>query len=136
MAVAAPALAIAGIALAATIAANYPALAQNQECQPPLPELRSADGKTFKAQAYGSARWSQRVASGKRLLYAIRVWKGKVDGRDGYLTLDEIPSTSGPNYHMDYRLKSVPAKIDWATRNVRFSFGTRIIVYVGLLRGE
>jgi hypothetical protein len=137
MAVAAPALAIAGIALAALMASSCSAAAQEQmPCRPRLPELRSADGRTFSASAYGYARWMQRVATGKRLPYAMHVWKGKVSGRDAYLTFDEIPSTSGPNYHMDYRLKSVPVKIDWNAREPRFAFDARFAVYDGALRGE
>jgi hypothetical protein len=132
MAVAAPALAIARIALAAAlVAVLHPAHAQEPPCRPPLPELRSKDGAAFKAQAYGTARWTR-----KRLPYAMHVWKGTVGGRAGYLTFDEIPSTSGPNYHMDYRLKSVPAKIEWGARQPRFAFDRRLVVYDGPLRGE
>jgi hypothetical protein len=138
MAVAAPALAITRIALAATLVAVFlPAPAQGQiaPCRPPLPALRSQDGKGFEARAYGVARWMQRVASGKRLPYTMHVWTGKVGGRAAYLTFDEIPSTSGPNYHMDYRLKSVPAKIEWS-RAARFSFDPKLVVYSGPLAGE
>jgi hypothetical protein len=137
MAVAAPALAITRIALAATLVAVFhPAQAQEPPCRPPLPELRSADGQTFNASAYGYARWMQRAAAGKRLPYAMHVWTGKVGGRAAYLTFDEIPSTSGPNYHMDYRLKSVPAKIGWGTGPARFAFDRKLVVYGGPLRGE
>ena len=131
MAVAAPALAITRIALAAALAAAFhPAHAQ-EPCRPSLPELRSPDGTAFKAHAYGVARWMR-----KRLRYAMHVWKGKIGGRAAYLTFDEIPSTSGPNYHMDYRLKSVPVKIEWGARNPRFAFDRKLVVYDGPLRGE
>ncbi len=137
MAVAASKVAVADLALAAMMTAGSSTIAQEPKaCRPRLPDLRSADGKTFKAQAYGSARWMQRVASGKCLPYAIPFWKGKASGRDAYLTFDEIPGTSGPNYHMDDRLKSVPTKIDWTARDPRFTFDARVIVYDGPLAGE
>jgi hypothetical protein len=115
MAVAAPALALAGIALLALTAVAYPARAQDR-CAPRLPQLASADGKTFNASAYGRTAWMQRMSGGKRLPYAIHVWKGDSGGRVAYLIFDEIPGTSGPNYHLDYRLKKVVAKIEWKPR--------------------
>jgi hypothetical protein len=76
------------------------------------------------------------VTGGKRLPYAMHVWKGRVGERVAYLTFDEIPSTSGPNYHMDYRLKPVPAKTGWGAHNPHFAFDPRFVVYDGPLRGE
>ena len=88
-----PALALAGIALLALIV--HPARAQDR-CAPRLPQLASADGKTFKASAYGRAAWMQRTSSGRRLPYAIHVWKGNSGGRVAWLTFDEIPAPQAP----------------------------------------
>lgn len=133
MAVAAPTLALAGIALLALIA--HPARAQDR-CAPPLPQLSSADGTAFKASAYGHAAWMQRTSGGQRLPYAMHAWKGDVSGRTAFLTFEEIPGTSGPNYHLGYRLKKVPAKIKWRPRDSAFAFDRRLVVYAGPLRGE
>lgn len=135
MAVAAPALAIAGFALLAFSEISQPARAQDR-CAPRLPQLALADGTAFRAAAYGRANWTRRAAGGKRLRYAMHVWKGTVGGRTAYLTFDEIPSASGPNYHMDYRLKPVPARIARKQRAAPFVFDPRVIVYIGPLRGE
>jgi hypothetical protein len=135
MAVAAPALALAGIALLALTAVAHPTRAQDR-CAPLLPEFASADGKAFKASAYGRAAWMQRMSGGKRLPYAIHVWKGGAGGRVAWLTFDEIPGTSGPNYHLDHRLKKIAAKIEWKPREAAFAFDPRFIVYDGPLRGE
>jgi hypothetical protein len=135
MAVAAPALALAGIALLALMALGHPARAQDR-CAPLLPHLASADGKAFNAAAYGRAAWMQRTSSGKRLPYAIHAWKGDSGGRTAWLTFDEVPGTSGPNYHLDYRLKKIAARIDWKPREPAFAFDPRFAVYDGPLRGE
>jgi hypothetical protein len=132
MAVAAPALALAGIVLLVLV---HPASAQDR-CAPPLPQLTSADGKTFNTSAYGHAAWMQRTSGGKRLPYAMHVWKGDIGRRAAYLTFDDIPGTSGPNYHLDHRLKKIPARIDWKPRERVFAFDPRFVVYAGPLRGE
>lgn len=132
---AAPALALAAIAVLALAALSAPARAQ-ERCAPPLPQLATPDGQVFNASAYGLARWTARSAGGRRLPHAMHVWKGAAGGRTAYLTFDEISGTSGPNYHMDYRLKSAPAKIAWAPQRAPFAFDPRVIVRDGPLRGD
>jgi hypothetical protein len=110
------------------------AQSQPERCQPPLPSLRSDKGKTFIAETYGLATWHASVR-GRRLPYAAHVWKGKANGKSAYLTFDEIPGTSGPNYHLDAKLKRIPAKIDWRATSA-FVFDPTIIVRDGPLAGE
>lgn len=137
---AAPAVAVMGRAGVARLAAlvllagNAHAQSQPDRCQPPLPTLRSDKGKTFTAEVYGLATW-QATASGRRLPYAVHVWKGTAGGKRAYLTFDEIPGTSGPNYHLDTTLKRIPAKIDWRARS-GFVFDPRLIIRDGPLKGE
>jgi len=137
MAVAAPAMAMsARLAAAFALMAATPSLAQETRCAPPLPELRSGNGRIFAAQVYSRTAWRQRASGGQRLEYAMHAWRGKVAGRDAYLTFDEIPGTSGPNYHMDYKLKRVPAQPVWHVQGSRFAFDRRFAVYTGPLAGE
>ena len=103
-------------------------------CQPALPSLQSDTGATFSAQAYGIAKWHT-SANGRRLPYAVHVWKGKSGGKPAYLTFNEIPGTSGPNYHLDRNLSRIPAKIDWTAKR-DFAFDPRVIIRSGALAGD
>ena len=79
--------------------------------------------------------WHAKSATGRRLPYALHVWKGKADGKPAKLTFDEIPGTTGPNYHLKTNLKRIPAKIDWRAKR-DFVFVPRIIMGGGPLAGE
>jgi len=140
MAVAAPAMAVTSrICLAAAALLLLPAdvghaQAAPERCQPPLPVLQSDEGITFTADAYGVARWAA-SSNGRRLPYAVHVWKGRAGGERAYLTFDEIPGTSGPNYHIDTKRKRMPAQVDW-TASRSFAFDQRIIIRSGPLASE
>jgi len=138
--VAAPALAvrfrtgIAGFVVLLLLAGFAQAQSQPERCQPPLPIFRSDRDKTFTAEAYGVATWHT-ASNGRRLPYAVHVWKGKIGGKRAYLTFDEIPGTSGPNYHFGTKLRRIPAKIDWVAKR-DFAFDSRIAIRSGSLAGN
>jgi hypothetical protein len=137
---AAPAMAVrmragvVGLAALVSLAGFVYGQSQPESCQPALPSLQSDKGATFTANAYGIVKWHT-SSNGRRLPYAVHVWKGKSGDRPAYLTFDEIPGTSGPNYHLDRKLKGIPAKIDW-TANRDFAFDPRVIIRSGPLKGE
>lgn len=137
MAVAAPTVAVRVLAANLLFALTVSAAAQGtpSPCRPPLPSLPSDKGQDFIAGAYGRAMWHAKSATGRHLPYALHVWKGKADGTPAYLTFDEIPGTSGPNYHLDTTLKRSPAKIDWRAKR-DFVFDPRVIIRSGPLAGE
>lgn len=141
MAVATPAVAIAFRTFVAALATPFFVMGtagaedQPDRCQPPLPAMRSGKGQDFAANAYGHAVWHVRSAAGRRLPYAVHVWKGRVGGEPAYLTFDEIPGTSGPNYHLGTALKRIRGKIDWRASRT-FVFDPRFVVYSGPLAGE
>lgn len=112
----------------------FSASVQSQDCAPALPILLSNGDRSFAATGYGVARWHASV-NGRRMPYAVHVWKGRTGGKTAYLTFDEVPGTSGPNYHLDTKLKRLPARIDWRARR-GFGFDPRLIVRDGQLAGE
>jgi hypothetical protein len=139
MAVAAPQMAVtsragAGVAVLLLFSSIAYAQSQPEHCQPSLPILHSDKGKSFTAEAYGIANWHI-SSNGRRLPYAVHVWKGKAGDRTAYLTFDEIPGTSGPNYHLDRKLQRIPAKIDWTAKR-DFAFDPRVVIRSGPLADE
>lgn len=111
-----------------------PAFAQGG-CHPASPTIRSDKGVDFVADAYARPVWRERASGGRRLDYARTIWRGRINGRVAYLTFDEIPGTSGPNHHMDYRLARLKAKPVWRA-NAHYDLGERFIVLSGPLAGE
>ncbi len=114
----------------------HPAAAQEAECTPTLPVIRSDQGLTFEADAYARLEWRERSSGGRVLTYATQIWRGQVGRRVAYLTFDEIPGTSGPNHHIAYRLRPYRARIEWKQTDTRYDLGRWFVVRSGPLTGE
>lgn len=120
----------------ALLAFVQPAGAQDTDCTPALPVIQSHQGLMFEADAYARPEWQERSSGGRVLTYATQVWRGRVGGGVAYLTFDEFPGTSGPNHHMDYRLRPYRARMQWKRTDTRYDLGRWFVVRVGALKGE
>lgn len=122
---------LAGLALALVGAA--PALAT--ECAGEAPVLRSETGHLFTPRDRARLEWRERSSGGKILTYGAEVWRGRVDGREAYLSFAHLPSVSGPNAHMAFKLERYPVRPRFATPAARRDMIDFFVVYSGPLKG-
>jgi hypothetical protein len=126
----------AALALAASALLSTGSGASAGDCHPAMPVIRSQAGQTFTADAFARVVWRERASGGRMHDYARQIWRGRIDGRLGYLTFDEIPGTSGPNHWMDQRLAPLRNRPDWRTDGTRYDLGERFIIRGGPYNGE
>ena len=110
---------------------------QAHACSPAPLVLQSSVGQTFAADAYARIEWQQRSSGGRIVTYARQIWRGSIGGRTAYLTFDEIPGTSGPNYAMQwtYRYQREAKRPEWRAKNIPYDLDQAFVILSGPLKG-
>lgn len=120
--------------LVIVLAGAAPALAS--ECAGERPVLRSETGRLFTPQDRARLEWRERSSGGRILTYGADVWRGRVDGREAYLSFALIPGVSGPNAHMDFKPQRYPVRPRFDAPVTRGELSDFFVVHRGPLRGE